>query len=783
MPSITAALAKRELQEASPHQPVEPPGEGRGMPRISAALLRREATPVPKAVTIPTTEENTATGEKRPFGDDFLQDIQCRAFKTEPDHFRPPQVRHFNDDVTLESYNPAELSYADKQRKGIHEAFDTCTDMQEHVRKAVSQPFPLASETPLPTETSKAAAFIGRHKTADLTAFWDDQLKALETLVRGNESAQARWDKAIAPSLGPAAGKIRTLALKNLARQLGLGADRWLDQFAVGFPITGTLSQVKAFPHKPPKGDFIQKDTIYKTAEARFRERAPKSGWKNAEALWKEAMEQHSMGWLAAPVPLNDSGRPTDQPSGNYNIVFRFGVEQADKLRACDDLKHGLTNKACQIMTPIRLVSWDHVSQLCRKFANDGQDWALFKADHEAAYKQLPLAPADQNTAIIALRDPKTGKWHGFRSRTLMFGSVAAVLHYNIFSRLVTAVFTRLFGIPLICFFDDFAALLPAQLAGKGLAVFTRFCELLGIRLKRAKSEVGPVITFLGLQGTFPSKSNGSSLSICLPIPKKKAWAALIASYLAQNRLSYQELEKLIGRLSFSQTMLFGKFARTQLRPLYQKQHRRIYNAALSTAERAVLLWWHDIIIAFSPRICRPLSTKFDWLIYTDAASNPPNICALLFDPKTGKAKLDTIKTAFVRPWAHVFKKTCLIFGLELLALTACMEDWAPFLAGRSIWVYMDNNNCLSAVTRGDSNAEAIAVLVSRLWDTLQRHHIAAWFSRVPSKLNPADFPTRDRPLPFKAGRKTTFKSLSSLYRLTVREMRKWTVRPRRGRH
>ena len=74
-------------------------------------------------------------------------------------------------------------------------------------------------------------------------------------------------------------------------------------------------------------------------------ERAAKSGWENAESLWKEATGQKSKGWMPDPIPLTASGRPIDQPTGGYNIVFRFGVEQAEKLRACDDLKHGLTNK------------------------------------------------------------------------------------------------------------------------------------------------------------------------------------------------------------------------------------------------------------------------------------------------------------------------------------------------------------------------------------------------------------------------------------------------------
>ena len=107
----------------------------------------------------------------------------------------------------------------------------------------------------------------------------------------------------------------------------------------------------------------------------------------------------------------------------------------------------------------------------------------------------------------------------------------------------------------------------------------------------------------------------------------------------------------------------------------------------------------------------------------------------------------------FVRPWAFLFKDACLIFGLGLLALVAFFEDFSPRLAGRSIWIYMDNN-CLSAVTRGDSDTDAIAILVGRLWATLQRNRFCAWLPRVPSKRNPADFSTRAKRSPCASRRK-----------------------------
>ena len=187
-----------------------------------------------------------------------------------------------------------------------------------------------------------------------------------------------------------------------------------------------------------------------------------------------------------------------------------------------------------------------------------------------------------------------------------MFGASAAVLHYNVFPRLVTALINRLFGIPLLCFFDDFAALVPQILRTKALQAFATFCSLLGIRLKEGKSEVGPRVTFLCLSFWFPGRRNNYTVHISLPAGKRGARAALLRDYVRKGCIAHQKLGEIIGRLSFSQTLMFGKFARTQIRPLYQKLYGRVYNARLSAAELGVFGWRGRVISSFSPRICRP---------------------------------------------------------------------------------------------------------------------------------------------------------------------------------
>ena len=457
---------------------------------------------------------------------EFMQDAVIPSFQPNRVIF-PAQVRDFNDDIKLDPYMPADLSFAGKQRKGIHEVFENCPSFSEHIRTALRGQFPLSFKTPLPREVMKAALFIRDSTPEVLLPFWEGQLAKLRSLVADCSPSQVIWDEQIHKAIAPAAGKLKTVALAQLFRHYGLGGQRWLCQFAKGFPITGELSQKSDFPiSKKDAPTPIQRREVFRTAEARFRERATKSGMKDAQPLWNEAAQQVRLGWLTPPVPLQADGRPAELKLKRYNIAFRFSVDQADKLRACDDLKHSMTNLACSVLTPIKLVSWDHLAQLSHILSERKLDWGLFKADHEAAYKQLPISPDDQECAIIALRHPSSGRWYGFVTRTLVFGAVAAVLRYNVFSRAIAALVNRIFGIPMVCYFDDFAALTQLILGEKALAIFSGFCEALGIQLKPKKSFAGNKIVFLGLLGEFPCKENGFQLAISHPGKEKEVGGA-----------------------------------------------------------------------------------------------------------------------------------------------------------------------------------------------------------------------------------------------------------------
>ena len=154
-------------------------------------------------------------------------------------------------------------------------------------------------------------------------------------------------------------------------------------------------------------------------------------------------MEKVEEGWLIGPVSLPHDGKPLLWSSKPYNVSFRFGVLQADKLRACDDLKHSMTNLTCTVETPIHLLTCDNIAQLSAMLTAGGGDLVMFNEDRKASCDQLPIGPSGQDADIISPRHPNEHRWYGFVTRALIFGSADAVLHYNVLPRLFVVLVNR----------------------------------------------------------------------------------------------------------------------------------------------------------------------------------------------------------------------------------------------------------------------------------------------------------------------------------------------------
>ena len=279
----------------------------------------------------------------------------------------------------------------------------------------------------------------------------------LRILAEESLSETQGYYRATPPTILPATGKAHIALMAHLLDYAGVGGSKWILQFDVGFPLTGCLHQSRAFPtdiHSP--FEFVDPNALFAPSPNRFKVRAPRAVARHADQLWGEALKLVEEGWRTPPDPLDINGRFLEHPMEECNIAFRFGCEQTDKLRGCGDLKDSLTNTACAIRTPITLPGWDHIAAAARILADRRCSWSFGKVDHKAAYKALPIRPEDSRYAVIALWGPKRLIWCGRRTRTQLFGSTAAVLHYNGISRIIASLLSRLLVIPTLGYFEDF---------------------------------------------------------------------------------------------------------------------------------------------------------------------------------------------------------------------------------------------------------------------------------------------------------------------------------------
>ena len=211
------------------------------------------------------------------------------------------------------------------KRKGIREAFDGCRGIADRAKHATKEYFLLAHAIPLPRETKRAADFVSDSNPRDIASFWEPQLANVEALVSPMAAHQKRCGEAILPPIMPSDAEVRTMSIRHLSAQCGIGGARWQDQFAVGFPITWILSQKGVSPLTNPEETAMGHALLFRTAAARCRERATKSGMGNASLLRSDALEKVEKGRMCPPAELAPSGQPAGFPRRGSNIAFRFG--------------------------------------------------------------------------------------------------------------------------------------------------------------------------------------------------------------------------------------------------------------------------------------------------------------------------------------------------------------------------------------------------------------------------------------------------------------------------
>ena len=335
------------------------------------------------------------------------------------------------------------------------------------------------------------------------------------------------------------------------------------------------------------------------------------------------------------PFELGSSMEPFAQTFPELNVAFRFGVEQGAELRARGELRYSMTNIDCVVRTPVKLVSWDHLAVISRLAVSGCRDWRFFKANREAAYKQLPMGGDHAALAAISLRLPTKNARYGFLGGTLMFGAVSAVLRYNLFARLLCELFSQRFGGPINSYLYDFGALVPADMTTETRRTFTHFCAAPGFPIKLKKSDVGLRATFWRLAGSPPVLTETGIYAFLRHLGNPMIG---IPPFALLSRRG--DLFRRPGRSRWEIRLLpIGPFRESPPYPaanLIQKLYAVEYYAKLCARESRALFRRCSILCALHRRIPRVPNCRPDLIIYSDAATSTNRIAALCMRTGSG---------------------------------------------------------------------------------------------------------------------------------------------------
>ena len=683
------------------------------------------------------------------FLESFAQRAKIPAFESF-DLTLPGEEVNPNDTLNIPHYGANEFTIFGKQRRGIVQSIVDSTDYRDHVERASQLYSPLGVNSPLPHDLSTSLDVIAFSKASDIRKFWNRQLTDFTNLAEQTLPLSKTWYEQTPIEIQSATGTVNIALLSALIDMLGLGSNAWVAQFVHGFPITGFLSQAGVFPKRvDTRLEVDDPSYLFTTATTRFAKRSSQRSSAHQQLMWGETMQEVQRGWFSNPPMLNRSGRLTDSPGEFINPAFRFPIAQPEKIRLIDDLLHSETNQFAEVATPITLPTWDTEVELFLRAKPAHRAWVFGKVGHAAAYKNLPIRPSDRQYANVVVKNPKGSKWYAFAPATQLFGSTASVLHYNVFPRLFVKIINRVFGTPTIGYYDDYGFYIPTDLGNEGFALIKRVCALLGVSLNGDKCKIGPSNNFLCLSGTFPTKSNGFSITIALPPEKSLKWKRTLDEIVRTRSVSHAALESLIGRLGFAQSGVFAKFARCMLQPLYAKLYSTPFYPNIHGRTLDTFRWWAEAIVLLPPRVVFDRVYKPSFLLYTDASweNNTGMLGAILFDESDNAVRtIDTLLASTTTgAMVELFKNTSTIFGLELTAVALALFRFRFRFVGQSIMIFIDNNAVLGAIVRGQTNGNPAHAFVSAIWMIACTFSISIWFDRVPSAVNIADLPTRHR--------------------------------------
>ena len=316
---------------------------------------------------------------------------------------------------------------------------------------------------------------------------------------------------------------------------------------------------------------------------------------------------------------------------------------------------------------------------------------------------------------------------------------MSAVQHYNVISRIISTLCVRVFRIPLVGYFDDYAGIVKNIIRESALEAIKFINHIFGFKTKESKDVMSQRAKFLGLivSLTPPWK-------IIVPEDKRIEIFRLVRDSLGLGRMESRMVEKLIGKLNFFQMYAVGRIMRYTFPIMYKQLYSGIPDGKLSTHFVQALRDWETL---FSRPVEREIrfTDNAKYIIYTDASS--------VKGGSIGGCLIAVSNCAQVREFGTRVPRDLIqqnvdggvhINFLETLAAVFAMVEFRKEIENSSVVLFNDNNTALISLLKGCSKNPDSNKLAWAFWKFAGEANCTIWIERVNSAANPADILSRE---------------------------------------
>ena len=624
------------------------------------------------------------------------------------------------------------------------------------VTEALQLPHPMDSYNPLQEATLEAIKANLTTEARLLVLKQKIALTKMEILAKQLEQDEAALHRSKPEWMQKILEGKRILLLKHMLEQHQYNDMGVVDLVSEGTHLVGAA----------PKPDcFEARVRLAKLSAAALRDAAPdlrtallanprSSNKDEADALGKVTGEEREAGFLTGPFS-SEAEVTAHLGTGQWLAVRRFLLRQGEKLRPIDDGHEAQLNDAFGSSIRLRLQDSNYFAAMAMAVAKLQRElgvcipWKAKCLDLSKAYKQFCVSDRDRSLSVIVIFDEK-GAATWYVANALMFGAAASVFSFNRISRALHFLFTKVLNVVCSYFYDDYPMLARADTAEATDQACGRLLDLLGIRFARtgADSKGKPfenVFDVLGLSVSVDRLHLGK-----LVLANKPGRIERLIELFSQARkdgtITKHMGQVLVGLLRFAAGSCVGM----SLQHVCADLNRMIHAEAFpSSAEFAKLC---DRALKFlsesRPREVSVTDSKEVIHVFTDGSleGNFAGIGAVILDPSTGYQKVlqGQVPDQLMQAWRSEAGDH-LICQIELFAVI-CVKTLIPQrLEGRRVIYWIDNEAARLALVKGQSKSSIMDRMIRELCLLEDRMLSYAWYTRVPSKSNIADAPSRGK--------------------------------------